>query len=1149
MSDPTASDERRAELLTVALGVYEVLGHPGSTVRQCWRAMIDARRRAETLGFTSVGKLLRHLANGLAYHADGRHDQPLFDREPASLWCERLLLTVTQGVDAAHAEHLLLATTLVPWAPRLERSEIQELLTDLERELPPAVVEAPVADAAAIPSGAFDAAQSAAPFALGVDIDAETPMLGPQADDSAGRPLALGAQDQLDTVPVIGTEDATARAAGETLASSSSPNAIATDEPIWISEDELAVTRAAIAQQVMPLAVELLSAEDATEQARLRDELGFQLGLIVNALELLGVPELRALLALVADRIAAPDAEPHAVMTVAAGLLGVLEQPGAESAAVLVGATAELGLASEALLNAVQGEIERLRIGRDPKRVQERQRSVRLDALNLSPAPDVTPSVLASMLRDLPGHAERLGLLLRELAQRHDAERLDEARRIAHTLKGDANTVGIYGLGQLMHALEDVLVELVRTPERLDAAVIDALVELGDAVEECADAVLGRGPPPADLAAWCQRALDLGNALHEGSALPVAAEPSAGPARAEGAAAANEEATPAVAQETLNVDLRLLDQTQNLAGELLILGRRVERQAEILTRLQNELWRAANAERELSTQLDELVTLRGAALRSTALQAGAALDPLELDQYNELHTVARRIAEANTDQLDVARRFETLLLDLGGLIAQQSRLNDEVQAALGRTRMRPFSEIVPRLERVVRQTARRLEKQVDLEIAGGEIGVDAEVLDRLVEPIAHLLRNAVDHGIEAPAERRAAGKLEVGRIRIDVTALGDSIVLRVADDGRGYDLERIRARAVELGLLAADQSPSADLLTRLILLPGFSTRSEVTETSGRGVGMDVVNLRVRALRGTLTLASTPGRGVSATLRLPISQRVADLVAVRGHGVQAAIAAAAVERIVSITPDQIRYDVTGAVQVEIDGRWLPLRPIESLYGRSGDLSLPTLQSCLGLILNTLDDRRVVISALDVLEINRMVLKPLADWLPTIPGVRGLTQLRDGSLAAVLEPLTLLELIERSPEQLALAQRLERPAVPRIVVADDSTSVRRALEQLLQDAGYEVTGARDGVEALQAIEQTAPAAVLLDLEMPRLNGLEVCRHLRSQSHTRSIPVVMITSRTGEKYQLLAEQAGVTELLSKPVAEDQLLHLVRELIQATA
>lgn len=941
--------------------------------------------------------------------------------------------------------------------------------------------------------------------------------------------------------------------------------------PIWIGQEELDLTRMAIVDQLLPLTRSWSEAGDAdpTDAAAanaIADELGYQCQLIENVMELIGMPVLARGMGAIREGLERRDTTvtPDMMTLWSASLLDAFTHPGREAADPMAMIGQALPGLGDDWVTALGDELARVVIGFDPALIAQRKTIADVDDIGLTPADDVLPSVLDGMLRELPGNAERLGASVRALAATRSPEPIDEARRVAHTLKGDANTVGVRGLANLTHALEDILIALAKHPERLDDACADLLTGASDCVEEITDHLLGRGPAPDNLLDLYQHALDVANALADGAdtTLAVARDETTDAAQTERGATPSDAMrapTGAAAPDTapvatgmaaggiqsLNVPSALLDELQRLSGESMVSARQIDQQLDSLGAIHREQRRGVRSTHELMGRLDDLVALRGAALQSTAQKAGADLDPLEIDQYNELHVISRQLLEAHADSGEFMRRIDRIMSTLSDLRSEQEQLNRDLQRTILRTRTVPFGQIAQRLQRIVRQTAKVVFKPVQLEIIGEEIPIDAELLERIVEPLAHLLRNAIDHGIEPPAERIAAGKPESGRIVVRVGLQGDAALIELQDDGRGLDRDAIRRRALEAGLLDAEQPIDERQLERLILLPGFSTRDTASDVSGRGIGMDVVNQRVAALRGTLALSSEAGRGTRVQLRLPVTRTLANVVIARGQHQVSAVVAASIERVISFAAGECRIE-DGRLRVFVDGEDMPAWPIEAFYGDVADPAMWLDGRGLGLLVRDALGRANVVLVRAIDEVRSVVVKPLGAFLPPIPAVRGITQLGDGGLAPVIDLDVLLQSAsERRFDATALAPAAA--TTTRVVVADDSLSVRRALEQLMQDAGYEVATARDGFEALAEIQARPTHALLVDLEMPRMNGLEVARNLRNHAETRDLPVVMITSRATDKHQAMAEQAGVTRMLGKPFSEDALVQLVRELIAA--
>jgi chemotaxis protein histidine kinase CheA len=383
-------------------------------------------------------------------------------------------------------------------------------------------------------------------------------------------------------------------------------------------------------------------------------------------------------------------------------------------------------------------------------------------------------------------------------------------------------------------------------------------------------------------------------------------------------------------------------------------------------------------------------------------------------------------------------------------------------------------------------------------------------------------------------------------LQIAVGVQGDAATIDISDDGRGLDLEAIRKRATSMGLLEHGVVVDERRLTRLVLLPGFSTRETATELSGRGVGMDVVNQRVTQLRGTLQLHSRPGKGLDVKIRVPITQTIANVVLVSSQRLRTAVVASSVEQIVGFTADACRFDAKNqSLSVSIGGDWVPAIPMESVYRQGANVNEWLASGGRGLLVRSATGETMLVLVRTVDEVRSVVVKPVSAFLPPIPAVRGITQLPDGHLAPVVD---LDQLLSRATEQSDTERALRfipPKETPRIVVADDSLSARRSLEQLMRDAGYEVDVASDGFETVAQVEARRTAVLLLDMEMPRMNGLEVARSLRNKPETRDLPILMITSRTASKHRQMAEDAGVTQMLAKPVSEDMLVTLVAALI----
>jgi len=1093
---------------------------------------------AHEAGLRGVPELLRLVRSGLE-QAQISHDA-LSENELQFLllWLIQLAAYCSGFLDRAQHAQMIDGLSHVPWIPELTHRMRDFILLRLAESAPgqPDALE---------PTSASETdAASIEPCDDRCAAMAEQRLPFPEAEPPLGPPAEL----VPDTVDSIGTSAVT-----------KTEIAIG-DDAIWIAAEELALARSAISDQLIPLTQQMFAVTDPMDEVRLFGELEFHTGLIGNAFEVLGLAELRALVAQV-QAMLRPETPgirlPATDLLIAwqVALLAFMEQPNSSSAELVFETANELVGDFDKM--ALEAELARVRIGIDPKLVAALKRQATPDDVALDLAPDVTPKVLEGMLRELPGNAQRLGESIRKMVDRGSAEDLAEAQRFAHTLKGDANTVGLRGLANITHALEDILVALAQHAKPPESRLLDLLTEAADTVEIAADYVLNRGPRPDGMVSIYQRLLDGANALflERAGALDVPAgtvdsfSPTEMPAVVE-PIGTGPALVPTI-EPSQQVAIGLLNELLRLAGESIVVFRQVEQRHKAISEVYRELIGQNRGGRDLVAQLDDLVALRGAALKSARLADSRGVDPLELDQYTELHVVSRRLIESNSDQAAFMQRMDHDLLAFEDLLSTQERTQGELQRLILRTRSVPMSNISGRLQRVTRQVSRQLLKQVELEIEGAGTEIDSELLDRIVEPLSHILRNAIDHGIELPEERVRLNKPEAGRVRLSVSMQGDAVEFVVTDDGRGLDLDAVRRRAEAMGVLAEDAEIRVDDLARLIMLPGFSTKLETTQVSGRGIGMDVVAQRVSDLRGSVSLRSNAGEGLEVTLRLPASLTSANVVLARDGEDTVAAVATSISRIVTLEPGDFEIGPDGRLYAQTEGGALPALPLSALFG-SGvrGWSVPELRR-IGLIVEAVGKEPHIVYVERVDEVRNVVVKNLGAYLAPIPALRGVTVLGDGGIAPVMD---LAQSIEEVGPSGAGQRRNEAPMpttvpMPRIVVADDSLSVRRALEQLMQDAGFAVDTVRDGVEALDAIRTNSPVAVLLDLEMPRLNGLDVTRYLRHQPDTERMPVIMITSRATDKYRAMAEEAGVTQFMGKPFDEDELVSAVRQCIATAA
>jgi chemosensory pili system protein ChpA (sensor histidine kinase/response regulator) len=473
-----------------------------------------------------------------------------------------------------------------------------------------------------------------------------------------------------------------------------------------------------------------------------------------------------------------------------------------------------------------------------------------------------------------------------------------------------------------------------------------------------------------------------------------------------------------------------------------------------------------------------------------------------------------------------------------------------LQEELLQTRMVRFQGITSRLRRVIRQTAGQLGKKVELEIRGEDNEIDRSVQERMIAPLEHMLRNAVFHGIEKPEARAAAGKPETGLIRIDIGRDGSYIVMNVSDDGQGMDAERIRKKAVQLGLMAEDeQRPDQDIF-QFIMHEGFTTADDVSQIAGRGVGMDVVDTEIKQLGGNLTIHSEWGRGTTFNIRLPLTLAINQALLIRLEEDIYAIPLTAIEGVAVLNANEIRENLAGKRKYyEYAGETYDMHYLGLLLG-TGVAPAITNEGRYPLLLLRSAGRRIAVHVDAMLGRREIVVKPVGPQITTIPGISGATILADGRVALIIDVTGLLR--KESSELTTSATVLRSTTFmkpvqtePVVMVVDDSITIRKVTARILGRHKLRVVTAKDGLDAIQQLQEITPDLFLMDIEMPRMDGFELAIHVKSDSRLESIPIIMITSRTGEKHRERARQIGVDRYLGKPFQEAELMSEINELL----
>lgn len=525
-----------------------------------------------------------------------------------------------------------------------------------------------------------------------------------------------------------------------------------------------------------------------------------------------------------------------------------------------------------------------------------------------------------------------------------------------------------------------------------------------------------------------------------------------------------------------------------------------------------------------------------------------SFDPLEMDQYSTLQQLTRSLSETAGDVESINEILADITRDSETLLVQESRVSTDLQEGLMRTRMVRFGGLTSRLRRIVRQISRELSKEVEVEIVGEQSEVDRTVLDRIIAPLEHMIRNAVAHGIEMPEARRALGKNETGRILIEVDRQGTNIIINVTDDGAGIDVGKIRQKAIEQGLVTADSSLSDHDALQFILHSGLSTAEEVTQVSGRGVGMDVVDSEIKQLGGMLRIDSVRGKGTEFNIRLPLTLAINQALLVSVSDDVFAVPLASIEGVVRITGLELqRFYDSGNSHYEFNGIEYELRHLGGLLtGNQQDYSKQL--RLFPVLLVHVGDQHFALHVDDLIGRREIVVKPVGMQIGAVRGIAGATILADGRVVLILE-MSALVIAESLFKPHTPIEVVAEPVVEEykktIMVVDDSITIRKVTERMLLRYGIEVVLAKDGVDATNLLQDHIPDLMLLDIEMPRMDGFEVASYIRNDERLKNIPIIMITSRTGSKHKEKAMQIGVNRYLGKPFQEDDLVSNINEIL----
>lgn len=760
-------------------------------------------------------------------------------------------------------------------------------------------------------------------------------------------------------------------------------------------------------------------------------------------------------------------------------------------------------------------------------------------------------------------------------------------QRELHTLKGGARMAGLSPIGDLSHAMESLFEMVADGRRQVDRVSLESLERGFDRLHSMVQRVSRR-----QAIAQPEHAIARFEAIVAGEIIPTLAPapskaavpavatpvPSAEVAPTVEASEAQEAAAPTPAptpqtprreqktaldeaeeagrapQEVIRVRSDLLDALVNFAGEVSIYRSRLEQQMGTfrfnLQELDQTVLRVREQLRKLEIETEAQIIAR---YQREAEATDAEFDPLELDRFSTLQQLSRALAESVSDLQSLQNALDDLTRQAETLLLQQARVSSELQEGLMRTRMVPFDSVVPRLRRLMRQTSGELGKRAQLRVEGAQGEMDRNVLDRMTAPLEHMLRNALAHGLETPADRSKVGKNEEGTVTINISREATEVVIRVTDDGRGMDRDAIRRKAIERGMLKPDAHLSDRDLFGFVLETGFSTAESVSKIAGRGVGMDVVASEIKQLGGTLSIDSERGRGTQFIIRLPFTLAVTQAILVRLGEHLYAVPMSSVQGVVRIRREDLDERLKSPTPTySYGGDDYLIYEMGDLLGTpvhraSDDVQLPLLMVKSG-------DQRAAVRVDAVLGSREVVVKSVGPQVSSIAGIFGATIMGDGSVVMILDMAPLVRRVA-ALRQTALAEdaipEIAVPVAPErrqplVMVVDDSITMRKVTTRVLERNDMEVVTAKDGLDAVEKLQDRVPDIVLLDIEMPRMDGYELATYMRNDPRLKTVPIIMITSRTGEKHRQRAFEIGVDRYLGKPYQEADLLRNVEETLR---
>lgn len=788
---------------------------------------------------------------------------------------------------------------------------------------------------------------------------------------------------------------------------------------------------------------------------------------------------------------------------------------------------------------------------------------------------DYDPDLLEVFLEEAEEIQENTERVLHQWTSQHDnINHVAELQRLLHTLKGGARMANVAAVGDLAHAMESLLERITdgRTqPEPEHAHLLQAchdwlihgldearklkpIAQPEELLAQLEAAIQGKKIDPAAAPETESADSDVDASavepLREEETEEIAGDISLELPLSANVSSAIEQKTAADSEEQVRVSAGLLNNLVNFSGEINIYNSRIAQQLGAsrfnLAELDQTVFRLREQLRKFEIETETQIIYR----HETTTGDNEDFDPLELDRFSNMQQLSRGMVESLGDLTSIQNILESLSSESDILLLQQQRVTGELQDGLMHTRMVAFSSILPRLRRILRQTCKEIGKQAELHVTGAEGELDRTQLNRIVPALEHILRNAVGHGLETPEQRTKLGKDTKGAIHIDFSHQGSEVVLSISDDGAGINIDNLRNKAIEKGHMVEGADLADAEIIEFILESGFSTAEEVTQISGRGVGMDVVNNEIKQLGGTLHIATEADKGSTFTMRLPLTVLVNQALMVQVGEATYAIQLPNIEHVVRVAGDELARLISGeqALLEYADNQYQYLNLGAILQGTPAQAPPDRVRVPLMLIRSA--GHRIALQVDNLLGRRDIVIKSVGPQLSAVGVLSGATILPDGEIALILDVGNLIRsaLAQKQDKTKPLLPTVEeitaKDQAPTVMIVDDSITVRKVTERILKRHNYNIITAKDGVDALTMMIDQIPDIMLLDVEMPRMDGYELATTMRNDPRLNNVPIIMITSRTGDKHRQRALDIGVNMYMGKPYQEHELIDNIRSL-----